>query len=137
MFGETEYDAVRQYASVGIDEQLEALSTAVKAGKASSIIRYIGLSNETPYGLMKFIQVAEKYASHLKIVSVQNSYSLLCRTFDSAMAECCHQESPLAMGILSGKYFSLGGGPKDARLNLFKVYPTDTIIIIHRGVFRR
>ncbi|KAK7369200.1 hypothetical protein VNO80_11235 [Phaseolus coccineus] len=123
MFGETEYDPVRQYASVSIDEQLEALSTAVKAGK----IRYIGLSNETPYGLMKFIQVAEKYASHLKIVSLQNSYSLLCRTFDSAMAECCHQESisllaysPLAMGILSGKYFSPGGGPADARLNLFK-----------------
>ncbi|ESW31527.1 hypothetical protein PHAVU_002G245400 [Phaseolus vulgaris] len=123
MFGETEYDPVRQYASVSIDEQLEALSTAVKAGK----IRYIGLSNETPYGLMKFIQVAEKYASHLKIVSLQNSYSLLCRTFDSAMAECCHQESisllaysPLAMGILSGKYFSPDGGPTDARLNLFK-----------------
>ncbi|TKY60110.1 tas protein [Spatholobus suberectus] len=90
-------------------------------------IRYVGLSNETPYGLMKFIQVAEKYASHLKIVSLQNSYSLLCRTFDSAMAECCHQESisllaysPLAMGILSGKYFSRIGGPTDARLNLFK-----------------
>uniref|UniRef100_A0A0R0JWL7 NADP-dependent oxidoreductase domain-containing protein n=1 Tax=Glycine max TaxID=3847 RepID=A0A0R0JWL7_SOYBN len=123
MFGETEYDPVQQYASISIDEQLEALSAAVKAGK----IRFVGLSNETPYGLMKFIQVAEKYASHLKIVSLQNSYSLLCRTFDSAMAECCHHErisllaySPLAMGILSGKYFSPGGGPTDARLNLFK-----------------
>ncbi|KAL5188246.1 Protein tas [Glycine soja] len=118
MFGETEYDPVQQYASISIDEQLEALSAA---------IRFVGLSNETPYGLMKFIQVAEKYASHLKIVSLQNSYSLLCRTFDSAMAECCHHErisllaySPLAMGILSGKYFSPGGGPTDARLNLFK-----------------
>ncbi|XP_027345069.1 uncharacterized protein LOC113857412 [Abrus precatorius] len=123
MFGETKYDPVRQYSSISIDEQLEALGTAVKAGK----IRYVGLSNETPYGLMKFIQVAEKYASCPKIVSLQNSYSLLCRTFDSAMAECCHQESisllaysPLAMGILSGKYFSPGGGPTDARLNLFK-----------------
>ncbi|KAK7318893.1 hypothetical protein RJT34_03600 [Clitoria ternatea] len=123
MFGETEYDPVRQYPSVGIDEQLEALSTAIQAGK----IRYVGLSNETPYGLMKFIQVAEKYTSYPKIVSLQNSYSLLCRTFDSALAECCHQESisllaysPLAMGILSGKYFSPGGGPTDARLNLFK-----------------
>ncbi|KAK7399720.1 hypothetical protein VNO78_10909 [Psophocarpus tetragonolobus] len=123
MFGETEYDPIRQYASISIDEQLEALSAAVKAGK----IRYVGLSNETPYGLMKFIQVAEKYASHLKIVSLQNSYSLLCRTFDSSMAECCHQESisllaysPLAMGILSGKYFSPGGGSTDARLNIFK-----------------
>ncbi|KAL2343216.1 hypothetical protein Fmac_004501 [Flemingia macrophylla] len=127
MFGEIEYDPVRQYFSISIEEQLEALSTAVKAGKASGSIRYIGLSNETPYGLMKFIHVAEKYASHLKIVSLQNSYSLLCRTFDSAMAECCHQESvsllaysPLAMGILSGKYFSSDGGPTNARLNLFK-----------------
>ncbi|KAJ1426200.1 NADP-dependent oxidoreductase domain [Sesbania bispinosa] len=123
MFGETEYDPVRQYHSISIDEQLEALSRAVKAGK----IRYIGLSNETPYGVMKFIQVAEKFASYPKIISLQNSYSLLCRTFDSAMAECCHQErisllaySPLAMGILSGKYFSPGGGPTDARFNLFK-----------------
>ncbi|XP_061362571.1 uncharacterized protein LOC133306289 [Gastrolobium bilobum] len=123
MFGETEYDPVRQYPSISIDEQLEALSRAVKSGK----IRYIGLSNETPYGVMKFIQVAEKFPSFPKIVSLQNSYSLLCRTFDLAMAECCHQESisllaysPLAMGILSGKYFSPGGGPTDARLNLFK-----------------
>ncbi|KAK7359148.1 hypothetical protein VNO77_01095 [Canavalia gladiata] len=121
MFGEIEYDPVRQYTSISVEEQLEALSTAVKAGK----IRYVGLSNETPYGLMKFIQVAEK-CSCPKIVSLQNSYSLLCRTFDSAMAECCHQESinllaysPLAMGILSGKYFP-GGGPIDARFNLFK-----------------
>ncbi|OIW17938.1 hypothetical protein TanjilG_17774 [Lupinus angustifolius] len=123
MFGETEYDPVRQYPSVSIDEQVEALSKAIKAGK----IRYVGLSNETPYGVMKFIQVAEKFACSPKIVSLQNSYNLLCRTFDSALAECCHQESirllaysPLAMGILSGKYFPSGGGSPDARLNLFK-----------------
>ncbi|XP_058731623.1 uncharacterized protein LOC131603345 isoform X1 [Vicia villosa] len=123
MFGETEYDPDRQYSSISIDEQLEALSKAVKAGK----IRYVGLSNETPYGLMKFIQVAQKFDPYPKIVSLQNSYSLLCRTFDSAMAECCHHESigllaysPLAMGILSGKYLSPGNGPPDARLNLFK-----------------
>ncbi|KAL4277738.1 hypothetical protein AHAS_Ahas20G0337200 [Arachis hypogaea] len=123
MFGETEYDPVRQYPSIGIDEQLEALGRAVKAGK----IRYVGLSNETPYGMMKFIQVAEKDTCYPKIVTLQNSYNLLCRTFDSALAECCHQErisllaySPLAMGILTGKYFSPGGGSTDARLNLFK-----------------
>ncbi|XP_021611791.1 protein tas isoform X5 [Manihot esculenta] len=56
-----------------------------------------------------------------------NSYSLLCRTFDSGLAECCHHEgisllaySPLAMGILSGKYFAPNGGPANGRLNLFK-----------------
>ncbi|KAM7275554.1 hypothetical protein ACFE04_017420 [Oxalis oulophora] len=123
MFGETEYDPTRQFSSVSMEEQLDALSRAVHAGK----IRYIGLSNETPYGVMKFLQMAEKYAGNCRIVSLQNSYNLLCRTFDSAMAECCHHErisllaySPLAMGILSGKYFSPEGGPADARLNLFR-----------------
>ncbi|XP_062144556.1 uncharacterized protein LOC133851941 [Alnus glutinosa] len=123
MFGETEYDPIRQFSSVGVEEQLDALGGAVDAGK----IRYVGLSNETPYGLMKFIQVAERVPGCPRIVSVQNSYSLLCRTFDSGMAECCHHErisllaySPLAMGILSGKYFWPDGGPSDARLNLFK-----------------
>nr|KJB42020.1 hypothetical protein B456_007G132600 [Gossypium raimondii] len=91
------------------------------------LIRYIGLSNETPYGVMKFLQFAENNVRYPKIISVQNSYSLLCRTFDSGMAECCHHEriyllgySPLAMGILSGKYFASDGAPSDARLNLFK-----------------
>ncbi|EOX94903.1 NAD(P)-linked oxidoreductase superfamily protein isoform 4 [Theobroma cacao] len=119
MFGETEYDPVRQFSSVHIEEQLDALGRAVDAGK----IRYIGLSNETPYGVMKFLHCAERNAHCPKI----NSYSLLCRTFDSGMAECCHHErinllgySPLAMGILSGKYFASDGGPPDARLNLFR-----------------
>lgn len=56
------------------------------------------------------------------VVSLQNAYSLLCRTFDAAMAECCHQEgvgmlaySPLAMGLLTGKYLDPGGGPPQAR----------------------
>ncbi|TYI00450.1 hypothetical protein ES332_A11G135300v1 [Gossypium tomentosum] len=91
------------------------------------LIRYIGLSNETPYGVMKFLHFAENNVHYPKIISVQNSYSLLCRTFDSGMAECCHHEriyvlgySPLAMGILSGKYFASDGAPSDARLNLFK-----------------
>lgn len=123
MFGEIEYDSSRQFCSIPIEEQLDALGRAVDSGK----IRYVGLSNETPYGLMKFLQVAERGTCHSKIVSVQNSYSLLCRTFDSGLAECCHHErisllaySPLAMGILSGKYFLPDGGPSDARLNIFR-----------------
>ncbi|KAM7495933.1 hypothetical protein LguiA_020347 [Lonicera macranthoides] len=123
MFGETEYDPIKQFCSVSIEEQLDALGRAVDAGK----IRYIGLSNETPYGIMKFLQVAERLPGYPRIVSVQNSYNLLCRNFDSGMAECCHHErvsllaySPLAMGILSGKYLSPDGGPADGRLNLFK-----------------
>ncbi|KAM2001147.1 hypothetical protein ACFX16_008377 [Malus domestica] len=123
MFGETEYDPTRQFSSIPIEEQLDALGRAVDSGK----IRYVGLSNETPYGVMKFVQVAERSTYRPKIVSLQNAYSLLCRTFDSGLAECCHHErisllaySPLAMGILSGKYFSPDGGPPDARLNVFR-----------------
>ncbi|XP_050110697.1 uncharacterized protein LOC126589455 isoform X1 [Malus sylvestris] len=123
MFGETEYDPTRQFCSIPIEEQLDALGRAVDSGK----IRYVGLSNETPYGVMKFVQVAERSTYRPKIVSLQNAYSLLCRTFDSGLAECCHHErisllaySPLAMGILSGKYFSPDGGPPDARLNVFR-----------------
>ncbi|KAM3356062.1 protein tas isoform X4 [Capsicum galapagoense] len=123
MFGETDYDPLRHYTPVSFEEQLDALERAVDAGK----IRYIGLSNETPYGIMKFQQVAKSKAGNLQIVSVQNAYNLLCRNFDLAMAECCHNErisllaySPLAMGILSGKYFAEDGGPSNARLNLFK-----------------
>ncbi|GFZ04658.1 hypothetical protein Acr_17g0002300 [Actinidia rufa] len=123
MFGDTEYDPIRQIHSIDIEEQLDVLGRAVDDGK----IRYIGLSNETPYGVLKFLQVAERDLGRPKIVSVQNSYNLLCRNFDCGLAECCHHEkvsllaySPLAMGILSGKYFSPDGAPTDARLNLFK-----------------
>ncbi|XP_022155635.1 uncharacterized protein LOC111022719 isoform X2 [Momordica charantia] len=123
MFGQTEYNPSWQYSSVSLEEQLYALNKAADAGK----IRYIGLSNETPYGVMKFAHIGERYTHLPKVVSLQNSYNLLCRSFDSGLAECCHHErisllaySPLAMGILSGKYFSPEGGPGDARLNLYK-----------------
>lgn len=91
------------------------------------LVRYIGVSNETPYGVMKFLQAAESNPAYPRITSVQNSYNLLCRNFDSGLAECCHLErirllaySPLAMGVLSGKYLLPGGGADDARLNLFR-----------------
>ncbi|KAK1291746.1 hypothetical protein QJS10_CPB17g01940 [Acorus calamus] len=123
MFGETEYVASHQFASIPIAEQLDALGRAIDAGK----IRYIGLSNETPYGVMKFLQLANDAGLGSKIVSVQNSYNLLSRNFDSGLAECCHHErisllaySPSAMGILSGKYFSPDGGQPDARMNLYR-----------------
>ncbi|XP_044491904.1 protein tas-like isoform X5 [Mangifera indica] len=107
--------------------QLVSKNSLMPLAKLLMLIRYIGLSNETPYGVMTFLRVAEKVPQYPKILTVQNSYNLLCRTFDSGLAECCHHEriwllaySPLAMGILSGKYFSPDGGPADARLNLFK-----------------
>nr|CAB3503112.1 unnamed protein product [Digitaria exilis] len=123
MFGEIEYDPSCQYTSVPMEQQLEALGRAVDTGK----IRYIGLSNETPYGLMKFLQLSKDFKLRSKLLTVQNSYNLLCRSFDSGLAECCHHErisllaySPMAMGILSGKYHSGESCPPDTRMNLFK-----------------
>nr|CAB3445565.1 unnamed protein product [Digitaria exilis] len=123
MFGEIEYDPSCQYTSVPMEQQLGALGRAVDTGK----IRYIGLSNETPYGLMKFLQLSKDFQLRSKLLTVQNSYNLLCRSFDSGLAECCHHErisllaySPMAMGILSGKYHSDEPCPPDARMNLFK-----------------
>ncbi|KAL7172262.1 hypothetical protein ACSBR2_031870 [Camellia fascicularis] len=88
MFGETEYDPILQFHSIDIEEQLDALGRAVDAGK----IRYVGLSKETPYGVMKFLHTAKCGPGFPKKESLQNSYDLLCRNFDYGLAECCHHE---------------------------------------------
>lgn len=101
-------------------ETLEALSQQVKAGK----IRSIGLSNETAWGAMKFIQAAKEMGLE-NLVSIQNPYNLLNRSYEVGLAEISHQEnvgllaySPLAFGVLSGKYLN-NQWPKDARITLF------------------
>lgn len=106
-----------------IRQTLEALEKQVKAGK----IRYIGLSNETPWGLMQFLSVAKDY-NLPKIVSVQNPYNLLNRTFEVGCAEISHREdvgllaySPLGFGVLSGKYID-GARPERARITLWPDY---------------
>lgn len=121
MFGEEHYDSTKHHVYVPFEEQFRALEKAVKDGK----IRYIGLSNETPWGLMQFQNIAR--TSGLSIVSLQNAYSLLCRTFDASLAECCHMEnigllaySPLAMGLLTGKYTTSGDAPPNSRLKKYK-----------------
>lgn len=88
------------------EETLEALDEQVKAGR----IRYVGLSNETPWGAMTFLGLAESRGLP-RIQSVQNPYSLLNRSFDIGLAECALREgcgllaySPLAGGTLTGKY---------------------------------
>ncbi len=103
-----------------LEETLAALHKEVQKGR----IRYIGLSNETPWGTMKFLQIAEKMGLE-KIVSVQNPYSLLNRSYEVGMAEIAHYEgigllaySPLAFGYLSGK-FRHGARPANARITLF------------------
>ncbi|KAG0564378.1 hypothetical protein KC19_8G106000 [Ceratodon purpureus] len=123
MFGDTDYDPSCCYSSVCIEEQLEALSIAVKEGK----IRNVGVSNETAFGLMEFCRLADQNSSLPRISTIQNAYSLLCRTFDMTLAECCHHQrvgllaySPLAMGLLSGKYLSDDGGSSSYRLNKYR-----------------
>ncbi|OTG82821.1 NADP(H)-dependent aldo-keto reductase [Acinetobacter sp. ANC 5054] len=103
-----------------LEETLTALSAEIKKGR----IRYIGLSNETPWGTMKFLHLAEKLGLE-KFVSVQNPYSLLNRTYEIGMSEIAHYEgvgllaySPLAFGYLTGK-FRHGARPANARVTLF------------------
>jgi aryl-alcohol dehydrogenase-like predicted oxidoreductase len=95
---------------------LQALGDAVKAGK----IRAVGLSNETTWGTMQFLDLAEKHGLP-RMASVQNEYNLLYRPHDADFAEVSHHEgvgllaySPLAAGLLSGKYLD-GAKPTGSR----------------------
>ncbi len=106
MFGETAFDVQRCRPTVAIAEQLAVLGDLVQSGK----IRHIGLSNETPWGTMQFIQAAA-HAGLPRIISIQNAYSLINRAFEAGLAGGCHHEnigllaySPLGFGVLSGKY---------------------------------
>ena len=106
-----------------IHHTLQALQRQIKAGK----IRYIGLSNETPWGMMQFLTVAKQYDLPI-IQSVQNPYNLLCRTFEIGCAEISHREqvgllaySPLGFGALTGKYLH-GAQPAGARMTLWPNY---------------
>jgi len=106
-----------------VAETLAALDDLVQAGK----IRHIGLSNETPWGIMRFLQAAEQHGLP-RVVSVQNPYSLLNRSYEVGAAEVSWREhcgllaySPLGFGVLSGKYLN-GARPAGARLTLFPDY---------------
>jgi aryl-alcohol dehydrogenase-like predicted oxidoreductase len=108
MFGATGYDATQERDSTPIAEQLQALAELVQAGK----VRHIGVSNETPWGVMEFVRCAEQLGLP-KIASIQNAYHLMNRTFESGLAEVCRHTgvgllaySPLAFGHLSGKYLA-------------------------------
>ena len=101
------------------------LEKFIKQGK----IRYIGLSNETPWGLSKFLEVS-KLKSLPKMMSVQNAYNLLCRTYEIGIAEISIREesgllaySPLAGGFLTGKYQN-NNLPENSRQKLFGDYYT-------------
>ena len=102
-----------------IQEVLLCLEKHIKSGK----IKYIGLSNETPWGVMKFLQVA-KENNLPRMMSIQNAYNLVNRVFDIANSEVSIREncgllaySPLAGGRLSGKY--INNKPANARYTLW------------------
>ena len=119
MFGQWQYDPARERECTSIRAQLEALSALVKAGK----VRYVGLSNEHPWGVAEFVRLAREHDLPC-VVSVQNAYNLLNRIYEYGMAELCQREgvgllaySPLAFGLLTGKYLDDPKAP--GRLNEF------------------
>ena len=106
---------------IDISETLSALQELVDAGK----VRHIGLSNETPWGMHRYLRLAA-HGNKPRVASIQNPYSLLNRTFEVGLAEMAIREqcgllaySPLAFGTLSGKYLG-GARPAAARLTLFE-----------------
>lgn len=118
MFGQTSYHPEAERETVSIQEQLAALADLVRQGK----VRYVGLSNETPWGVVQFLRAAEM-AGLPRVVTLQNAYSLINRTYEYGLAEMCHREqvsllaySPLGFGVLSGKYLT---GEGSGRITLF------------------
>ncbi|WP_020650854.1 NADP(H)-dependent aldo-keto reductase [Solimonas variicoloris] len=119
-FGRLGYDADGSDGGVPIAETLEALAGLQQQGK----IRHIGVSNETPWGVAEYLRLHREQGLP-RIASIQNPYSLLNRSFEVGLAEFAQREdvgllaySPLAMGVLSGKY--LGGvKPAGSRMALF------------------
>jgi aryl-alcohol dehydrogenase-like predicted oxidoreductase len=105
-----------------IAEVLETLDSFIKAGK----IRHVGLSNESAWGTMRYLEES-KQKGLPRMITIQNSYSLIHRLFEIGLSEVCLKEniglipySPMAFGVLSGKY--LDGMPNDSRVALYPSY---------------
>jgi aryl-alcohol dehydrogenase-like predicted oxidoreductase len=119
-FGRLGYQHQPYPDEVPIEETLEALADLQRAGK----VRAIGISNETPWGVMRYLTLAE-LRDLPRVASIQNPYNLLNRVFEIGLAEIALREdvgllaySPLAMGALSGKYRH-GARPPEGRLTRF------------------
>ncbi len=122
-FGQLGYVHRADDPGVPLLETLEALGELVDQGK----VRHIGVSNETPWGLMRFLELARTHDLP-RMVSIQNPYSLLNRSYEVGLAEIGHREdvgllaySPLGFGVLSGKYLT-ATPPPGARLTLYPDY---------------
>ncbi|WP_418264580.1 NADP(H)-dependent aldo-keto reductase [Flavobacterium faecale] len=124
IFGQRGFKVKDDQWEDNIHQVLETLDGFIKAGK----IKAIGVSNETPWGLMRFLEESKKY-NLPKIATVQNPYSLLNRLFEVGSAEICYREnvgllaySPLGFGVLTGKFLDEKVKHPKARLNLFPQY---------------
>lgn len=127
---QTNFFGVRDYKHKSEDEWqdnfkevLESLNEFKQEGK----IREIGVSNETTWGTKRYLEESEKH-NLPRLSTIQNPYSLLCRTFDSSLAELSMREnvgllaySPLGFGVLSGKYLK-GENLEKARITLFPTF---------------
>jgi len=122
IFGQREFTSPEdaETDNAEISETLETLDKLRKAGK----IRVFGISNETPWGVMRYLSLAGKNGWD-RVVSIQNPFNLLNRSFESGLAEISFRESvgllaysPLAFGMLTGKYLD-GHKPVRARLTLY------------------
>jgi aryl-alcohol dehydrogenase-like predicted oxidoreductase len=105
-FGELYYDPEKDHSVTSIHEQLLAFEKLIKQGK----IRYVGLANETPYGVHEFIRLSDLH-NLPRIQSLQNHYSLTNRSYENGLDEILYKSkvgmiaySPLSYGMLTGKY---------------------------------
>ncbi len=126
MFGMAYFDPARDKPVTSIHDQLDAMAGLVKAGK----IRYVGLSNETPYGVAEFVRLAEQHGLP-RVATVQNPYCLVNRSLENGLDEVMHRlnvsllaYSPLGFGLLTGKYDTSGltgaDAPAEGRLAKFE-----------------
>ena len=120
-FGQRGYIHKPDEHTTPIEETLEALQALIQSGK----VRHVAVSNETPWGLSRFLHLSETRGLP-RVASIQNPYSLLNRTFEIGLSEIALREqvgllaySPLGFGMLSGKYLA-GQRPEGARLSLFE-----------------
>ena len=120
-FGKLGYYHAPEKNGVPIEETLEVLNDLVQSGK----IRHIGLSNETAWGISEYCRLSDQ-KQFPRIVSIQNPYNLLNRSYEIGMSEFAHREdvgllaySPMAFGVLSGKYLN-DTKPEGARITLFE-----------------
>jgi len=115
-FGRLGYEHIEGEDTVPIEETLAVLTELVRSGK----VRYVGLSNETPWGVHRFLKFADQGLA--RVVSIQNPYNLLNRAFEVGLAEMAIRESvgllaysPLAFGVLTGKFMN-GARPPESRV---------------------